>query len=81
MSTIARAALTADRLDYWIRRHVIQYCHRTHPTQNRLNPARDRRVWLAAIGQCLKDQYDALAPPMPAHLAALVNQLERQDQG
>lgn len=77
MSPIARAALTADRLDYWIRRH----CYRTHPFQNKLSPARDRRVGLAAIGQCLKDQYDALAPPMPPHLEALVNQLERQGQG
>jgi hypothetical protein len=26
MSTIAAAAQTADRIDYWIRRHVIPYC-------------------------------------------------------
>jgi len=30
MSTIAAATLTADRIDYWIRRHVIQYCQGTH---------------------------------------------------
>jgi hypothetical protein len=42
MSTIAAAALTADRIDYWIRRHVIQYCHGTHPSQSKLNPTRDR---------------------------------------
>jgi hypothetical protein len=42
------------------------------------NPARDRRVGLLAIGQCLKEQYDALWTPMPRHLAALVQQLEMQ---
>ena len=26
MSTIAAAALTADRIDFWIRRHLIEYC-------------------------------------------------------
>ena len=26
--------------DYWIRRHVIQYCHGRHPPQSKLNPAR-----------------------------------------
>jgi hypothetical protein len=78
MSTIAAAAQTADRIDYWIRRHVIQYCYGTHATesQSKLNSARDRRVGLLAIGQCLKDQYDALATTMPRHLAALVKQLE-----
>jgi hypothetical protein len=70
MSAIAAAAQTADRIDYWIRRHVIQYCYETHPSENRsrCNPARDRRVGLSAIGQCLKDQYNALATPMPVHL-------------
>jgi hypothetical protein len=78
MSTIAAAALTADRIDFWIRRHVVRYCHGTHPSQSKLNPARDRRIGLSAIGQCLKEQYDALATPMPRHLAVLVNQLEMQ---
>jgi hypothetical protein len=32
----------------------------------------------SAIGQCLKDQYDALASPLPRHLAALIEQLEKQ---
>jgi hypothetical protein len=27
MSTVAAAARTADHIDYWIRRHVIQYCY------------------------------------------------------
>jgi hypothetical protein len=80
MSTIAAAAQRADRIDYWIRRHVIQYCYGTHPSrsQSKFNPSRDRRVGLSAIGQCLKDQYDALASPMPRHLAALVERLETQ---
>ncbi len=73
MPTIAAAALTADWIDYWIRRHVT---HGTHPSQSKLNSARDRRVGLSAIGQCLKDQYDALTTPIPPHLAALVKQLE-----
>ena len=76
MSTVAAATQTADRIDYWIRRHVIQYCYGTHPSK--FNPARDRRVGLLAIGQCLKEQYDALWTPMPRHLAALVEQLETQ---
>jgi hypothetical protein len=47
-------------------------------TQNKLNPDRDRRVVLLAIGQCLKDQYDALATTIPPHFATLVKQLETQ---
>ena len=80
MSAIAAAAQRADRIDYWIRRHVIQYCYETHSSQSqtKFNSARDRRVGLLAIGQCLKDQYDALWTPMPRHLAALVEQLETQ---
>ena len=80
MSTVAAAAQTADRIDYWIRRHVVQYCYGTHPSQSqsKFNRARDRRVGLLAIGQCLKEQYDALWTPMPRHLAALVEQLETQ---
>src|SRR5262245_40158563 len=31
-----------------------------------------------AIGKCLRDQYDALSPPIPPHLAALVEQLKTQ---
>jgi hypothetical protein len=73
MSTIVAATQTADRIDYWIRRHVVP-----QPSQSKLNSARDRRVGLSAIGQCLKDQYDALATPIPPRLAALVKQLETQ---
>jgi hypothetical protein len=83
MSTIAAAAQTADRIDYWIRRHVIQCSQGTfpHPSQSKWNPARDRRVWLSAIGQSLKDQYDALSTPIPPRLAVLVRQLETQERG
>ena len=78
MSTIAAAAQTADRIDYWMRGHVFQYCYGTHPSRSKVNSARDRRVGLLAIGQCLKDQYDAFAAPIPPHIAALVEQLEMQ---
>jgi hypothetical protein len=67
-----------QRIDYWIRRHVIPYCHGTSQSQIKFNSARDRRVGLSAIGQGLKDQYDAVASPMPRHLAALAEQLETQ---
>jgi hypothetical protein len=79
-SDLAAAVRTTDQIDYWIRRHVIQYCYGTHPSQSKLNPARDRSVSLSAIGQCLRVQYDALAAPIPPRLAALVNQLETQEQ-
>src|SRR5215831_18716111 len=71
-----------DEMDYWIRRHAIQVSSATHPAQHQrmFNPARDRMVGLSAIGQSLKDHYyDAFAPPpMPPHLAALVEQLKMQ---
>ena len=79
MSGIAATVRTADRVDHWIRRHVIPYCHGTDPSQSTWNPARHRRVGLSAIGQCLKDEYDALATPIPPHLDALVKQLEIQE--
>jgi hypothetical protein len=44
---LAAAILTADRIDYWIRPHVIQYCHGTDPSQSKFNPARDRGVFTA----------------------------------
>jgi len=70
-------AVAADRIDYWIRRHVFQH----YPSQSRLNPASDRRVGLSTIGQCLKDQYEAVATPIPPRLAALVKQLKTQERG
>ena len=80
MSTVAAAAQTADRIDYWIPSACNSVLLRNPSLSkpSKFNPARDRRVGLLAIGQCLKDQYDALATPMPRHLAALVKQLEMQ---
>jgi len=77
MSTIAAATQTADRIDYWIRRHV-HHCYGTHPSEGKSNSVRGSRVGLLAIGQSLKEQYDVLATPMPPHLAALVTELETQ---
>jgi len=75
---LAAAALVADRIDYWIRRHVIQYWHEAHPSQQRLSPAQDKRIG-PSVGQCPRQQYDAFATPMSPHLAA-VKQLETQKQ-
>jgi hypothetical protein len=81
---LAAVAGTADRIDYWIRQHV----HATDLAPSNLWPAQDRphrsrvsgaphsKVFWLSIGNCLRAQYDALAPPMPPHLAALVEQLE-----
>src|SRR5262249_17129831 len=73
-------------IDYWIRRHAIQVSCGPYPAcgtdpaqhQRMFNPARDRMVGLSAIGQSLKNHYDALTPPMPPHLASLVEQLKMQ---
>ena len=48
-STFAPATLTADRIDYWIRRRVLQYWDGSHPSQRVLNPGRDTRLGLSAI--------------------------------
>jgi hypothetical protein len=107
---------TADRIDYWIRQHVIECPPGFAGHANELRSAEaqasapaaaatrasarhaipapravrslpsklmlacDRRAWLSALGQSLKGQYDALAAPVPPRLAALVRQLEAQDQ-
>jgi hypothetical protein len=63
---------TADRIDYWIRQYLVP-C----PTHATVNPDVQRRIGLTAIGQCLKEHY-AITTPLPAHLAALVEQLETQ---
>jgi hypothetical protein len=64
---------TADRIDYWIRRHVVACL-----PQSNVDSARDRRAALTAIGKILRDQYDAVAAPVPRHLATLVEQLQTQ---
>ena len=82
---------TANRIDYWIRRRVHatdldpsnlwpaqDRPHRSRVSgapHSKLFPVIDRSIWLS-IGNCLSAQYDALAPPMPPHIAALVEQLE-----
>jgi hypothetical protein len=106
---------TADRIDYWIRRRVIESpfelagrvaneprsaeaqasapvaaparasARHAIPAPQAKLPSKlmlacDRRAWLSALGQSLKAQYDALAAPVPPRLAALVRQLEAQDQ-
>jgi len=88
---LADVVRTADRVDYWIRRcvHTTDLApsnlwpaqdrpHRSRVSgapHSKLFPARDQSVWLS-IGNCLRAQYDALAPPVPPHIAALVEQLE-----
>jgi hypothetical protein len=64
---------TADQIVYLIRRHIVP-----RPPESDVNPARDTRVALMAIGQLLKDEYKALATPVPLHVAALVRELETQ---
>ena len=49
MSAFAPRTLTADRIDYWIRRRVLQYWDGNHPSQRLLNPGRDTRLGLSAI--------------------------------
>jgi hypothetical protein len=69
MSRLATAALTADRIDYWIRRHVIQYWHEAHPSQHKLSPVQDRRIGPSAIGltvrtgKAKRDQMFSGLPP------------------
>jgi hypothetical protein len=86
---------TADRIDHWIRQHVHatdlapsnlwpaqDLPHRSRVSgapHSKVFPARDRSVWLS-IGNCLRAQYDALAPPIPPHIAGLVEQLETENR-
>jgi hypothetical protein len=87
----ASVVRTTDLIDYWIRRqvhatdfsnpwsapHTPRRSRVNDAHQSKLIPALDRSVWLS-IGRCLKLQYDALAAPIPQHIAALVEQLETQ---
>jgi hypothetical protein len=91
---LAAVVRTADRIDYWVRRrihatHLVR--SKLWPAEDRPNPPRmsgasysklflagDQSAWLS-IGNCLRAQYDALAAPLPAHIAALVAQLERMN--
>jgi hypothetical protein len=66
------ATAAADRIDYCIRQRVVPCA-----TPSNANLSRAKYVHLtAAIGRTLKDQYDALATPVPPQLAALVKRLE-----
>jgi hypothetical protein len=47
----------------------------TRAPHSKLFPAGDRSIWFS-VGNCLRAQYDGLAPPVPRHIAALVAQLE-----
>jgi hypothetical protein len=82
---------TADRIDDWVRQRVHATYPgplNVSPAQDFRDPsamggacrsqvfsARHQSVWLS-IGDCLRAQYDALARPVPPHIAALVEQLE-----
>ena len=88
---LAAVVRTADRIDYWVRRRVhATHLVRSNPwpaedrpyrlrmsgaSHSKSSPAGDRSAWLS-IGNGLRAQYDALAAPMPPHIAALVEQLE-----
>jgi hypothetical protein len=65
-----------DRIDYWIPRHIIQYCYGTHPSQ--WLPRGGRRIGMLAIGKTLKDQYAAVVAPVPPQLASLVDRLKTE---
>jgi hypothetical protein len=61
-------------------RHTVRQSRPDRLAPSKLMLACDRRAWLAALGQSLKSQYEALAAPLPPRLAVLVKQLEAQDQ-
>jgi hypothetical protein len=61
--------------------HAVGRSRMQAPPRNGLVLARNRSAWLSAIGNSLKAEYDAAATPLPRHLAALVKQLETQEQG
>jgi len=87
---LAAVIRTAHRIDDWVRRRVHatdivppnlwlaqDRPHRSMSgsSHSQVFPAGDRSVWLS-IGNCLRARYDALAQPVPPHIAALVEQLE-----
>jgi Rrf2 family transcriptional regulator, iron-sulfur cluster assembly transcription factor len=53
----------------------------TEPDAVRQSRARDRRAALVVIERLLKEQYNALATPIPPHLAALVEKLKSAEIG
>ena len=70
-----QVATAADRIDYWIRRRIVACA-----LPGNANPASDRYVGLtAAIGQSLRDQYDALAAPAASRLTGQATSGPRRD--
>jgi len=63
--------------DLWSAPHATRRSRANGAPQSKLIPAPDRSVWLS-IGHYLRVQYDALAPPVPPHIATLVEHLETQ---
>jgi hypothetical protein len=78
-STLAAAALTADRIDYWIRRHVIQYWHEAHPSQQKLSFAQDKRTASSAIAtnKCLAANNKSNMGGMATKERTLMNDIHR----
>ena len=70
----ARSRHATDLIDS----RIHQDCHRTHSSESISHPASHSWICLSAIGRCLKDQYDAVMPPIPPRLATLVEQLKMQ---
>jgi hypothetical protein len=57
--------------------HTADQSQVNRSPRNRAVFVRDRSVWLS-LGHCLRVQYDALATPVPPHIAGLVEQLDTQ---
>ena len=57
--------------------HTADQSQVNRSPRNRPVFVRDRSVWLS-LGHCLRVQYDALATPVPAHIAGLLEQLDTQ---
>ena len=74
-------ARSGAELEAEIENCIRRSCHGAYPFESKLIPAYDRSACLSAIGQCLRAQYDALAPPMPPHIAELVEELETKKLG
>jgi hypothetical protein len=68
----------SDRLDGWIRRHAVQFCCGTHPVQKKNKPSPAFRGTGGTVCPRARseDQYELHAPPVPAHLATLIEQLK-----
>jgi hypothetical protein len=77
LSATVRAVHATDLSpsNIWPAPHCPSRPRESGAPQRKLFLACDPSVWLS-IGQCLRAQYDALAPPIPQHLAALVEEFE-----